>query len=327
VSHPQEKRQLVLDVDVGIDDAVMMLSIAAEPGAEIVAVGSTHGNCSAVQAAENVLRVLEPVGLDDVPVAQGVELQAGNVAYAAHVHGHDGLADIGFSPPRGKVTGESAVDQLLRLSLARPGELDLVAVGAMTNLGLALERDPEVLARYRSVWVLATYSREPRPGDPVTVDANTHASPDACDRVLASGAPLHIIPVDTTNYSILEDDQNERLRTATTPHGRFAWQILPYYFNFYQGLLGHWTARIHDPLVSAALLDPTLITSTVRRPIYVEPFEGRHRAVGRESGELRDRLTRAPVEIVTAADQRRYLDRFVDAMITPLGELPPIPLF
>lgn len=324
VSHTQEKRQLVLDVDVGIDDAVMMLSIAAEPSAEIVAVGSTHGNCSAAQAAENALRVLDVVGLDQVPVALGAESPLPNATHAFHVHGHDGLADIGFPPPSRDLSGESAVDQLLRLSLERQGELDLLAVGAMTNLGLALERDPEVLHRYRSVWLLATYSREPRPGDPVTVDANIASSPDLGDRVLASGAPLHIVPVDTTNHSAFDDDHIERLSLATTEHGRFAMQILPFYFDFYRGLLGRWTARMHDPLVSALLLDPTLIEATVERQIHLEPFEGRHRAVGRHGDELVNRPHREAVTIVTAADQRRFLDRLVEAMVTPLGELPPI---
>ena len=62
---------LLLDVDVGIDDAVMMVYLAAEPGVEIVAVGSCHGNCSAALSAANALKVLVVVGLEPVPVALG----------------------------------------------------------------------------------------------------------------------------------------------------------------------------------------------------------------------------------------------------------------
>ncbi|MBA3416064.1 MAG: nucleoside hydrolase [Chloroflexia bacterium] len=320
-----ERRRVVLDVDVGIDDAAMMLFLAAEPGVEIVAVGSTHGNCTAAQAATNALRVLEVVGLGAarVPVAPGAESPLADPHRAAHVHGHDGLADLGLPPPRGAPGGESAVDQLLRLSRQQPGQLDLLAVGAMTNLAAALARDPDVLRRFRRVVVLAAYARAPRPGDPVTVDANTAADPAAAEALFASGSPLTVVPVDTTNFSVLDDDHIRRLREAATPQARFAWAILPFYFDFYRTVLGRWTARMHDPLVAAVLLHPSLVRATVHRPIFVEPWDGPHRAVGREGAELAGLPPRAPVAIVTAVDQRRFLDRFVDALVTPLGALPP----
>lgn len=318
------KRQMLLDVDVGIDDAVMLLSIAAEPDAEIVAVGSCHGNCTAAMAAVNALKVLEAVGLYHVPVARGAESPLETPHAAPEVHGHDGLADIGLAAPRGAVSKESAVEQILRLSRERPGELDLLAVGSMTNLALALEQDPAVLSRFRTVAILGGYAREPRPGDPVTVDANVYASPDAADALFAASAPLLVVPVDTTNHTILEEDHIERLRRSETPQGRLAWRILPYYFNFYQGVLGRWSSRMHDPLVPAVLLDPSLITEMVNRPLYVEPFDGSWRAVGREGEDLAGRPARPAAQIVAAVDQRRYLNRLVDALTTPLGSLAPI---
>lgn len=319
------KRHVVLDVDVGIDDAVMMLYLAAEPTAEIVAVGSCHGNCTAATAAVNALRVLDVVGLHDVPVALGAESPLSAPHAAPKVHGKDGLADVGIAPPQGSVSGESAVDQILRLSRERPGELDLIAVGAMTNLALALERDPMALSRYRTVAILGGYSREPRLGDPVTVDANISSSPEAADRLFAAEANLFVIPIDTSCHAILEDDQIARLKQAEAAHGQFAWQILPYYFDFYQHRLGRWTARMHDPLVAAALLDPTLIEERVHRSMYVEPIGDSWRAVGRERDEIGNRPSRPRAEIVTRVDQRRFLDRFVDALTTPLGALLPLP--
>ncbi|MBA3450219.1 MAG: nucleoside hydrolase [Chloroflexia bacterium] len=318
-------RQLLLDVDVGIDDAVMMLYLAAEPAAEIVAVGSCHGNCSAAISAVNALRVLEAVGLDHVPVALGAESPLADAMPAIEVHGHDGLGDVGFPTPRGAVSGESAVDQILRLSRERSGELDLLAVGTMTNLALALEQDPDVLRRFRTVAILGGYSRAPRPGDAVTVDPNIYKSPDAAERLFAAKAPLFVVPVDTSfHYSELDDDHIERLRSSTTPQGRFAWTILPYYFDFYQRRLGRWSSCMHDPLAAAALLDPILITGMVSRPMYVEPFNDVYRGVGHDGAELAHLPTRDPARIVTAIDKRRFLNRFVDALTTPLGALGPI---
>jgi len=322
-----DRRRLVLDTDPGIDDAVMILYLAAEPAAEIVAVGSTHGNCSAEQAAANALRVLDVCGLDNVPVAVGSESPLGETVWSAHVHGTDGLGDagLGLDPPRRAPSGEPAVDQLLRLSREQPGELDLLAVGSMTNLAQALERDPASLRRFRSVSILGGYSRPPRPGDPHTVDANIYADSAGADRLFASGTPLTVIPIDLTNWVILEDDHIARIRAGDTPQARFAWQILPFYFDFYQGVIGRWSARMHDPLVAGVLLDPTLVRATVERPMEVEPFETKHRAVGREDNGLAVGADRPPVHIVTEVAIRRFLDRLVDALATPLGSLPSLP--
>lgn len=318
------QRHMLLDVDVGIDDAVMILSIAAEPTAEIVAVGSTHGNCTAATAAQNALKVLEAVGLDHVPVALGAESPLAVPHAAPTIHGKDGLADVGLPAPRGSVSGESAVDQMLRLSRERPGELDLVAVGSMTNLGLALQRDPEVLTRFRSVAILGGLAREPQPGDPPLFDANILSSPEAAEQLFRADAPLLVIPIDTSRDSVLTADQIERLRHSTTVQGQLAWQILPFYFNAYIERLGVWSARMHDPLVAAVLLHPSLIISLERKPMYVEPFEGFWRAVGRSGSELAGRDSRPAAEIVTSVDQPRFLDRFIDALVTPLGSLPPL---
>ena len=134
-------------------------------------------------------------------------------------------------------------------------------------------------------------------------------------------------PVDTSfAQSELEDDHIERLRASTTPHGQFAWQILPYYFDFYQRRLGRWSSCMHDPLAAAALLHPQLVRATVERPMHVEPVGEVHRGVGRDADEAAKLglPPRNPARIVTEVDQRRFLDRFVAALTMPLGELGPL---
>jgi purine nucleosidase len=313
------KREIVLDVDVGIDDALMMLYVAAQPNAEIVAVGSTHGNCTSAQAAQNALRVLDVLGLDRVPVAVGAESPLPNATTSSHVHGHDGLADAGLPPPRREVSDEGAVEQLLRLGSERPGELDLLAVGAMTNLGLALERDPYSLKRFRSVTILGGISRRPGPEAPVYHDANVFHSPELADRLLRSGTPLTVTPIDLSYQAALEDRHLEAIRTGTTPQARFAWRILPFYCNFYQDRLGRWSACMHDPIAAGVFLDPSLVRADVLRPMVVEPWEGRHRAVGLTEAAPDGR---APVRIVTEADIPRFLDGFVEALLSPLSPPP-----
>ena len=307
-----QKRQIVLDVDVGIDDALMMLYLAAEPGVEIVAVGSTHGNCASAQAATNALKVLEACGLGSVPGAVGAERPMPNPTTSPHVPGHDGLADVGIPAPRRIPTGESAVDQLLRLSSERPGELDLIAVGAMTNLALALDRDPASLRRFRSVTILGGQSAEPSAGAPELYDANVFHSPDAAERLLSSGTPLTVCPIDLSYTAVLEDRHLDAIKTGSTPKAEFAWKILPFYCNFYQARLGRWSASMHDPLAAALFLDETLIIESVDRPMAVEPYKDRFRAAGRDSLRVSGRSL---VRIATKADIPRFLDSFVESLL------------
>jgi purine nucleosidase len=318
------KRRVVLDTDVGIDDALMIMQLTAEPAAEIVAIGSSHGNCSAAQAAVNAIRVLDALGVTDIPVAQGAESPDPDAGHAPHVHGKDGLADADIPGPSRPVSGEHAVDQLIRLGAEFPGELDLIAVGTMTNLALALARDPGSLNRFRSVNLLGGYARRPRPGDPPTEDANIFNSPDAAEQLMASRTKLTVIPIDTTAHVVFTDAQIERIKTGETPQARLAWKLLPFYFDFYQRRLNHWTSRVHDPAVAAVVLDPSLIATSVERQMIVEPYNGRFRAVGLESGDpsMARAGNRAAATIVTELDRDRFLDRLVDGIVNPLGALP-----
>ena len=82
---------------------------------------------------------------------------------------------------------------------------------------------------------------------------------------------------------------------------------------------------MHDPLVAGVVLDQTLVRAGVERSMHVEPFGIKHRAVGLETDDSRIRPARPPVQIITEVEIRRFLDRLVDALVTPLGSLTPLP--
>lgn len=310
-----QTRELVLDVDVGIDDALMMLMLLSEPSVEVVAVGSTHGNCTAADAAQNALRVLEAVGAGRVPVALGPESPLDPPHQARHVHGNDGLADVGLPRPTGKVTGEPAPEQLVRLATERPGELDLIAVGPMTNLAAALAIDPGALARYRSVAWLGGVSKHPGDAEYDFYDANTISNPDAAATVFASDLPLTVVPIDLSYQAVLRDADLEAIRTGTTPQAVFAWKILPFYCDFYQARLGRWSACMHDPIAGAIAIDPSFGTHEVVRPVRLEPYKDRVHA----HGQLEPVSGYPPRRIVDEADVPRFLDYFVGRLLGPVN--------
>ena len=313
-----ERRQLLLDVDVGIDDALMMLMQLSEPAVEIVAVGSTHGNCTAADAALNALRVLEAVGASSVPVALGPESPLDPPHQASHVHGNDGLADLGLPLPKGAITGESAPEQIVRLGKEHPGEFDLIAVGPLTNQAAALELDPDALKRFRSVAWLGGVSIAPKE-EPMNdfYDANTLSSPDAAHAVFTSDTPITVIPIDLSYRAILADEHLDAIKSGTTPQAQFAWQILPFYNDFYEPWIGRWTACMHDPIAGAIAIDSSFVTNEVERSVRLEPYKDRIHAHGQP--ELIP--GHPPQRIVDDADIPRFLDYFVDRLLGPVNPI------
>lgn len=317
--------KVLVDADVGIDDAIaLVLLAAARPDVEVVAVGAVHGNCAGDDAAQNALRVLELCGLGDVPVALGAaQPLARALALAPHVHGRDGLGEVGFPPPRGAVTGEHAADQLLRLARERPGELDLLALGPLTNLGLALRRDPEVLLAFRSVVVMGGSGPYPRLGTLRAVDANVDHDPDAA--ALVFSAPrrrLVMVGVNVTMPAVLDEEAIARVAAADTPQAAFVSRILAFYLGFYRHKWGRRVCSMHDPLAAAVLLDPTLVTAATDGPVNVvgDGLASRAWLMRREDGGVPavPAHDAPPTTVLTAVDAERFLARLVRALVEPL---------
>ena len=162
-----ETRRIVVDTDTGIDDAHSLLYLAGRQDASIEAVTSVYGNCTQDDSLRNIAYVQRLLGLD-VPLARGADGPLeGEPHIARHVHGRDGLGDRGYERPEPRVVGETAAELLVRLGRESPGELDLLALGPLTNLALALRLDPQARPPYQPA------SPSSRPG---------RCAPGSCER-------------------------------------------------------------------------------------------------------------------------------------------------
>lgn len=317
-----ERQRVVLDMDVGIDDALAILYLAARPDVEVVALGSVHGNGYIDVTTRNALVVLELAGLGHVPVAQGAaEPLEVPLSVATVVHGDDGLGDTGMPDPVGSPTGEHAADQIVRLGAEAPGTLDLFAVGPLTNLGLALRRDPDALSRYRSVVIMGGAGLEADDARDI-MDANIAHDPDAADLVFGSGAAITMVGVNVTTPTTLEASDQARIAASDQPHARFAWRILGFYIDFYERFLGRRVASLHDPLAAGILRDPSYITGSVDAPVGIIASEKGARAVAPVMPSAAV-AHRRPTHIVTAVDGPRFVEDFVDAIVSPLPSRAP----
>jgi len=315
-------RRIVVDTDTGIDDAHTLLYLAGRPDAEIVAVTSVYGNCEEEDAARNIGYVTRLLGLD-VPVFRGAgKPLEGAPHIAGYVHGLDGLGDRGFDRPEPPDAGEPAAEALVRLARENPGELDLLALGPLTNLALALRIDPDLFTRYRSVVLMGGSGPYPPPGTHLTVDANVNNDPAAARAVFsAPRGELVMVGVNVTSVTLLKEHAIAALRAAGTPRSRFAVQILDSYLDFYQQ---HWGRRIiplHDPLAAGILLDPGFATEYALGPVNVVWHGPQARA---HLMRTADGLPPAfpyepapPTKVITAVDSARFVADFVEVLTRP----------
>lgn len=260
---------VVMDVDTGIDDAVALLLATRSPELHLVAVGTVAGNVGASVGARNSLRVLEVAGATQVPVAIGTDRPLLEPTHeATSVHGADGLGESGHPAPATAPSEEHAVDQLLRLSHEHAGELVVVAVGPLTNLAIALRRDPGLTDRLRRIVLMGGSARSGGNRSP-WAEANIASDPEAAAIVFAATTARTMIGLDVTMQVMVDEQDVQRLATSGDPAGGFAAGILPFYLGAYERWSGSRRCAMHDPLAVAVAAQPDLV-ETFALPVHVE---------------------------------------------------------
>ena len=314
--------RIILDTDPGVDDALAIMYLAAQEDAEIIAVGSVHGNVTAPLAAQNALRVIELVNIS-APVAVGAARPlAQPLQTAEFVHGADGLGGRAGPGPRGKPVAESAAEQLVRLARAEPGELTLLALGPLTNIALAVLLEPDLPKLLRSVVVMGGAVTVPGNITPYA-DANFFHDPEAADLVLGAGFPdLTLVALDATEQARAGAEWLSAVRALPGARANFASALLEHYAGFYSRMFGTTSCTMHDPLAAAIMLDPKLATYR-ELPLAIE-LTGTHTR-GQVLSDQRPiasdeyiaaetNIGRHPVKIAESVDVKRFLEQMYEAL-------------
>lgn len=309
-------RRVVVDCDTGVDDALALLYLAAEPGTEIIAAGSVHGNVGAELAAVNTLRVLEVAGLPHVPVAVGAARPlAQPLVTAEDVHGHDGLGGVGHPEPRARPVPGSAAEQLVWLAREQPRGFDLLATGPLTNLALALLLEPNLPKLIPRVVVMGGATAAP--GNVTAVaEANIWHDPEAAALVLGAPWQLTLVPLDITDTVLLGPAELDRLERDGGPVARFCWKILQHYLDFHLTTVGSRVCALHDPLAAMLLTHPDL-AEYEQATVTVECGGASRGAtiVDRRAGASRG----GNAAVARQVRRQEAVDRLMTALTTPAG--------
>lgn len=258
-------RRLLIDADTGIDDALAILYAMRSPKVGIEGITTMFGNTSAEQAAENTLRLLELAEPGcAIPVVPGADrpLVRPLHTHSSHVHGENGLGGVELPPASRGPLSERAAEFIVRKVNENPGELTLVTLASLTNLAHALELDPELPRKVRSVVSMAGTIHAPGNVTPVA-EANVYKDPEAADRVLTSGLPVTLVGLDVTMPVRLSRRHLQGLAERAKPEEarvvRFMQEAAEAYWEFY-GRSNYFLeeAPMHDLLAMQAALHPEL---------------------------------------------------------------------
>jgi purine nucleosidase/pyrimidine-specific ribonucleoside hydrolase len=312
--------RLLIDSDPGIDDALALLLAFASPGVTVEAITTVAGNVDLELATANALRILHVADPAPAPrVARGAaQPLAGPLVTAAHVHGDDGLGGLNARlDPDGRPRYPAAAvalemqdgpDLILDLARAQGPDLVVVALGPLTNLALALRRDPEALARVGRVVIMGGAIGVPGNVTPAA-EFNFYVDPEAADAVFAANLPLELVPLDVTRQVLLrEADLAGGQGGAPSAVAAFVRDLTRHGFEFARSE-DDAGITLHDPLAVAVALDPSLVSF---EPLSVSvECQGRHtRGLALADRRPRRWRPRPNCRVAMAVDAPRVLDLF-----------------
>lgn len=255
-----KRARILIDTDPGVDDALTILLALAAPEIQLEALTSVHGNIGVETTTRNALAVLEFARAGGIPVARGCAApligQVGKSGEA--VHGSSGIGRVVLPEPGNRADERHAIDFLIERILAEPGELSLFMIGPLTNLALAIRKEPRICGAVKEVVMMGGAIRQ---GGNITPAAefNIHADPYAAQMVFGSGMPLTLIPLDVTYQCLLTSADIGRLEEGAPGVGRFVREATSVYMDFYRKYEGFDGCALHDPLTLATILAPELL--------------------------------------------------------------------
>jgi len=262
-------RNFLIDTDTASDDAVAIIMALSEPSVNVLGLTTVAGNVAVKQATRNALLTAE-ICKSDVPVFAGADKPLKRAHDHAHwFHGKDGLGDHGYKAPERKPEREPAVDAILRLTQTEPG-LTLITLGPLTNVALALGREPELAERIGRCVVMGG---APCCEGNVTPAAeyNIWVDPEAARLVFRSKLKIEMIGWHVARGpSVLRDDEIAAIEAIGTAKAKFAIECNSAARAAYRVQTGEVGLSLADPTAMAVALDRSLGLSWSRHRIAIE---------------------------------------------------------
>ena len=305
-------RKIILDCDPGHDDAMAILLAHGSPDVELVAITTVAGNQTLPKVTRNALRMCTVAGITDVPVAAGCALPLVRPQIVApEIHGESGLDGPDLPEPTVELDPRHAVDLIIETVMAaEPGEITLVPVGPLTNIAMAIRREPAIVERVREVSLMGgAYTRG---NTTPAAEFNILADPEAAAAVFDAPWTVTMVGLDLTHQAGADEEVIRRISAIGTPLAGIAVELLTFFASTYKEVAGLDAPPVHDPCAVAYVIDPTLM---VTRDAYVAVELKGDLTYGATVTDFQDAYGRPHnTQVATELDVARFWDVFIAAI-------------
>lgn len=306
--------KVLLDCDPGHDDAMAIILAAGHPAIDLLAITTCAGNQTLEKVTRNALAVCAVAGLTDVPVAAGAAgplVRAQTVA--PDIHGESGLDGPVLPEPGQELDPRHGVDLIVDVLMEHePGTVNLVPTGPLTNVALAMAREPRIVERVKRVVLMGgSYTRGNRTP---AAEFNIVADPEAAHAVFAAPWDVTMVGLDLTHQATADADVVARIAAIGSPLARFVTEVLAFFGETYRRAQGFEAPPVHDPCCIAALADPSVIAT--REAFVTVELTGTW-TTGMTVTDFGDAYGRPHnTHVATTLDRQRFWDMTVEAIRT-----------
>jgi purine nucleosidase len=320
------RRPFLIDTDTASDDAVALIMALRHPDVDVRALTIVSGNVPVEQGARNARFTAELCGRDDLPIHVGAARPLKREPFdAKYFHGEDGLGDAGFAPKHFSPDPAPAVEAILHHVRKTGGDIELVTLGPLTNIALAVRADPVAMRAVKRCVVMG--------GNPWCVgnvtpaaEYNIWCDPEAAAIVFRSGMNLEIVGWQLSRgvYALNADEINFVRTRIRTPYAHFAIECNRVAERAFERQTGQRGIGLPDPVAMAVALDPSVVTSASSHLVEVETSSDLTRgltvvdqingAVRGVQKRLRSQTSR-PARVVWEIDSARWKAMLYRALI------------
>ena len=227
------------------------------PELDVRAITVVPGNVTASQGLENALRMVSLANRCDIPVAGGAQHPLFQKLITAEFwHGKNGLANVELPPSKCRVDARFGPDLIIQLVHASPHEITLVPVGPLTNIALAVLKDPSMVPLVKQVVLMGGSISGGNVN--ASAEANIYHDPEAAQIVFQAGWPVTMVGLDVGDKTLLTGNYLEQLGRTHGPVNDFIYAVAKYLIDL-SAKFGSQGTPMYDPLAVGVAIDPTLV--------------------------------------------------------------------
>jgi purine nucleosidase len=253
--------KVIIDTDPGQDDAAAIFLALGSPEIELLGITAVAGNVPLALTSKNARIVCEMAGRMDIRVFAGADRPlVRELVTAEYVHGKTGLDGPDLFEPSMPLEDTHAVDFLVETIMNEPaGEITICPIGPLTNIALALQKEPAIAGRIKQIVLMGGGYFEQGNVTP-SAEFNIYVDPEAAHIVFAAGTPITMMPLDVTHKVLSTRKRVDRIRAVGNQAGIALSQMLQFSERFDEEKYGSDGGPLHDPTTIAWLIKPDLFS-------------------------------------------------------------------